>query len=93
MKAIKALFVFAIAVAFTSVANAQSKPSSHPATKQDTLYTCTMHPEVVSNKPGKCPKCGMDLVVKKTASKTDPAMHKKSMHKMDSTKSTQKTPV
>src|SRR5690606_18096309 len=25
-------------------------------------YTCPMHPEVVSNTPGKCPKCGMDLV-------------------------------
>lgn len=25
-------------------------------------YTCPMHPEVVSDKPGKCPKCGMDLV-------------------------------
>ena len=28
-------------------------------------YTCTMHPEVVSSSPGKCPKCGMDLVEKK----------------------------
>lgn len=28
-------------------------------------YTCPMHPEVTSDKPGKCPKCGMDLVVKK----------------------------
>lgn len=28
-------------------------------------YTCTMHPEVVSEKPGKCPKCGMALVEKK----------------------------
>lgn len=27
-------------------------------------YTCIMHPEVISDKPGKCPKCGMDLVPK-----------------------------
>ena len=24
-------------------------------------YTCPMHPEVISDKPGACPKCGMDL--------------------------------
>ena len=29
-----------------------------------TLYTCTMHPEVISDKPGDCPKCGMTLVPK-----------------------------
>jgi hypothetical protein len=27
-------------------------------------YSCPMHPEVTSDKPGKCPKCGMDLVKK-----------------------------
>lgn len=38
-----------------------------------TKYTCTHHPEVVSDKPGKCPKCGMDLVpMKSTASTTKP---------------------
>ncbi len=38
-------------------------------------YTCTMHPEVVSNKPGNCPKCGMALVpMKKSAPKKDKAM-------------------
>ena len=25
-------------------------------------YTCPMHPEVVKDEPGKCPKCGMNLV-------------------------------
>jgi hypothetical protein len=33
--------------------------------KTGDVYTCPMHPEVLSNKPGKCPKCGdMDLVKK-----------------------------
>jgi hypothetical protein len=29
------------------------------------VYTCTMHPEVIAEKPGSCPKCGMTLVKKK----------------------------
>ena len=28
----------------------------------DQQFTCPMHPEVVKDAPGKCPKCGMDLV-------------------------------
>ena len=28
------------------------------------MYTCTMHNEVMSDKPGKCPKCAMTLVKK-----------------------------
>lgn len=31
----------------------------------DSTYTCPMHPEVKSEKPGKCPKCGMNLVIAK----------------------------
>ena len=29
------------------------------------IFTCSMHPEVRSDKPGKCPKCGMVLIEKK----------------------------
>lgn len=42
-------------------------------------YTCTMHPEVVQDEPGKCPKCGMDLVKKEM---TDDEMKKMEMDSM-----------
>ncbi|HEX6975640.1 MAG TPA: efflux RND transporter periplasmic adaptor subunit [Vicinamibacterales bacterium] len=29
---------------------------------EDNVWTCPMHPEVREPKPGRCPKCGMDLV-------------------------------
>ncbi|WP_340152636.1 vitamin K epoxide reductase family protein [uncultured Marivirga sp.] len=38
-------------------------------------YTCSMHPEVVTDQPGKCPKCGMTLV-KKDEAKTEMSGHK-----------------
>lgn len=35
--------------------------TSHQHSEQ-TKYTCPMHPQIVQDKPGKCPICGMDLV-------------------------------
>src|SRR5689334_10665600 len=29
--------------------------------KEKTLYTCGMHPQVIQDKPGLCPICGMKL--------------------------------
>ena len=40
----------------------EGTPSKAPAAKE--VYSCPMHPEVTSDKPGKCPKCGMNLVKK-----------------------------
>jgi rubrerythrin len=40
--------------------NSGSSSTTKPAAKQ--LYTCPMHPDVISDQPGKCPKCGMNLV-------------------------------
>lgn len=37
----------------------RTKANSNAAT-----YTCSMHPEVISDKQGKCPTCGMTLVKK-----------------------------
>jgi hypothetical protein len=39
---------------------------------QETIvYSCTMHPEVQSSKPGKCPKCGMKLVAQKPSASVE----------------------
>jgi hypothetical protein len=67
-KAIIALAIVMGAMAFTSPADAHKtkKPHKHESAKN---YTCPMHPEVVSSKPGKCPKCGMKLELVKADKK------------------------
>jgi hypothetical protein len=44
-------------------------PQKKVTVQHPVKYTCSMHPEVVKDKPGKCPKCGMQLVEKKEATK------------------------
>ena len=51
----------------------KNEPANNNATSQifnldttklksgEIFYQCEMDPEVISDKPGKCPKCGMDL--------------------------------
>ena len=48
----------------------QQTETSRPIVKN---YQCPMHPEVRSTKPGKCPKCGMDLRLA-PADPTSPAL-------------------
>ncbi|WP_299700552.1 multicopper oxidase domain-containing protein [uncultured Pontibacter sp.] len=47
---------------FTYAQHEHHKPTQQ---QQTDIYTCPMHPEVQSTKPGKCPKCGMTLVKQK----------------------------
>ena len=35
--------------------------SASPALPEAAKYVCPMHPDVQSDRPGQCPKCGMDL--------------------------------
>jgi Cu(I)/Ag(I) efflux system membrane fusion protein len=40
-----------------------------------TYYTCSMHPQVMQDKPGQCPVCGMDLIpVKKGQEQSEDAI-------------------
>jgi len=43
----------------------EMKPKRDEVKSGAMTYTCPMHPEVQSDKPGNCPKCGMKLVPKK----------------------------
>ncbi|MCH7751697.1 MAG: hypothetical protein IH898_06025, partial [Planctomycetes bacterium] len=43
-------------------AGAESAHSGHEGQDQVTMWTCSMHPQIRSDKPGKCPLCGMDLI-------------------------------
>jgi len=37
-------------------------PTAMPAGAGPMTYACPMHPEVISDEPGRCPKCGMKLL-------------------------------
>src|SRR4051812_23633032 len=41
--------------------------SCKPAEQKHEQWTCPMHPQYVSDKPGDCPICGMKLVQKKSS--------------------------
>lgn len=49
-----------------------AKSDNHSGHEQQTVvYTCSMHPEIIRDKPGNCPICGMTLVKKVTNNHTD----------------------
>src|SRR5256886_13910116 len=62
------LKLFVLAALKISPACSKSNQSAKPPDVD--YYTCTMHPSVHAEAPGKCPICGMDLVpvMKKSAS-------------------------
>ncbi|KAA9325156.1 multicopper oxidase domain-containing protein [Adhaeribacter soli] len=72
MKKILALMLF---LSFGPVTFAQHEGHNMPAKpqQQSTIYTCPMHPEVQSTKPGTCPKCGMALVKQQPKTVPKPA--------------------
>jgi Cu(I)/Ag(I) efflux system membrane fusion protein len=64
------LFVFASAMI---ICVASCKQNKTVTTNTGTFHTCSMHPQIMEPKPGKCPICGMNLipVQKNEATKSD----------------------
>lgn len=42
--------------------------------ESSTVWTCSMHPQIKMDKPGKCPLCGMDLIPLKSSDGGDAAI-------------------
>lgn len=61
----KKLLILLISVAFTSFGFAQDSTAKKMNMHEKMHYTCSMDAGVHQDKPGKCPKCGMDLVQEK----------------------------
>jgi hypothetical protein len=49
------------ALLLTSCGRGQPAASADGGAKEKTLYTCSMHPQVIQDHPGDCPICGMKL--------------------------------
>jgi membrane fusion protein, copper/silver efflux system len=60
----------------TTKAESAKARAEKPKDVAKVVYTCPMHPEVISDKPGECPKCGMDLVKKEIPNSDSTAVQK-----------------
>ena len=56
------IFIIGIAIYFFAKKSDNHSEMGH----QNEVYTCSMHPEIIRDKPGNCPICGMTLVKKVT---------------------------
>ena len=71
----KKLIILFVTIAASFATFAQTGIDTMSKYKTDTLvqakYTCPMHPDQTSDKPGTCPKCGTVLVLSQNLSKKE----------------------
>ncbi len=67
------ILILSFGIMLTGCKGTSSKEAKTNEEIAETIYTCPMHPEVEQNKPGNCPDCGMELVMK------DASMHHSDM--------------
>jgi Cu(I)/Ag(I) efflux system membrane fusion protein len=66
------LLLIACCLLLILISACNDKKEDHSQHQQQVVkdeYTCSMHPEIIRDKPGRCPICGMELVKKETDAK------------------------
>ena len=59
-------WLLVLLMALSSTACQKTKTDDHATVGEKVYYTCSMHPQVHQDAPGKCPICGMELIAVKT---------------------------
>ncbi|HZZ75438.1 MAG TPA: efflux RND transporter periplasmic adaptor subunit [Puia sp.] len=63
---------YILAIGMIFIFGACKTKNKESAQTSDTYYTCSMHPQIMEEKAGKCPICGMTLIaVKKSQGQVD----------------------
>jgi Cu(I)/Ag(I) efflux system membrane fusion protein len=69
MKSLRIIGIL-LAIAVTACHNKNSEDHSKHNSGDIAYYTCSMHPQIRADKPGKCPICHMDLIPVKNSDNT-----------------------
>jgi len=67
MKPVTAVLVLILLAIGSGCAPDQKPQQAQTAAQKAPVYTCPMHPSVISDRPGACPVCGMALVKRSEA--------------------------
>jgi len=67
-KNIKTVWFALLAIVLIAASCKEStQQHQHATASQGEVYTCPMHPQIIRDKPGNCPICGMKLVKKESS--------------------------
>ena len=63
------IVIYWIAAGSDAASTGETSAGHNHAEAGETKWTCSMHPQIIKDGPGKCPLCGMDLIPLKMGGK------------------------